>query len=205
MNDRPTTAAIRQQQEAYALEQMRKDSSDILSKCYGRLASLIITRPEELAYHSDHGQDGKVAFVVYPPAEDAAKLIGARGVMFHSFRSVLQQIAGKHGLKVHYTLETANRELPKTTATPFVSRPDWPEAKLREAFEETCEAMFDYPHTIKWENIRDRTQVSITLSPDEPVRIPDPELKDAIGKIIHACGRANGRMIYIESMERSAT
>jgi predicted RNA-binding protein YlqC (UPF0109 family) len=166
------------------------------------MADLVVDHPDKLKVSQEISSDGRdVAIVAKPATGDDGKLIGGKGVMFHSMRSMLLQFAAKHRISIHYRLDT-ERPGPRIKEPRYCERADWPKELLMEKLGCVCDAAFNYEWAMDVEHGADKTQIKIALHPDEPVRIPDAEIQDALSRIWHAAGRARGRLIYVERVAR---
>lgn len=196
---------IQSAQAAYARQQMMGGVVDQITQFYRGQARLMIDHPDCLNISVETGSDGSLALFVKPHRDDASKLIGAKGAMFHSFRSVLLQLAARNKIRLHYRLETPRPNGLRKPEPEFQSRPDWPREMMMAEFQRACTALFELPHWLLATETEDKTRLQLDLHPDEPVHLPDAELQDGLSKVWHAGGRTNGRIIFLDRLHRRAT
>ena len=105
---------------------------------------------------------------------------------------------------MHYKTETPMPEHRDRSGKtpPFKARSDWPEAAVKRLLSETCDYLFDYGAELSFADEPGKTRVKVRLARNEPKRVPDSELRDALSTVFHAIGANNGRRIYVEELER---
>lgn len=201
---KPSAEEVRRQQAAFAAEQAQGSLEHDFKEFHLRALSMFLDRPAEMTWKLQFGEDRKVSFSCYPHPDDVAKVVGSRGNMFHSIRAIMQQFAARLGVKVHYSVESERRP-PAGKVDEFQPDEKWPKRELEQYLHWLLAQLFDHPARVEWYDVRGRSQIGITLDATEPVRVPDVELRDSIGRLMHAVGRAKGRLIFVESVERRAS
>lgn len=199
-NESKTMAGVQDQQR----EQHAHHCAREMEAFYKSLACAMTRHPQFLVVTVE-SVGGSLALTAEPHPEDAGKLIGSRAAMFHSFRSVLAQFARKRGYDVHYNIEDDKTHTRERGAEPFKAREDWPRQWVESLFEATLASLFERDTTTVWEHNAVKSVANVRLDAAEPVRVADAELKDGLSRVFMAVGKAHGREIYVDSVERRRT
>ena len=195
------TEEIRRQQSAFALEQIRASMGATLEQFYRRLAHLFIDHPDALTVSVELVGE-RLTFTARPHPADAGKLIGAKGAMYHSFLTLMRALAARHSIQIHFSLAT-EKGSPQSGLPKFVPDPRWPRAKLEGVFNATCADLLEFPFKLdSFDSTDNKTHYRLAIDSNEVAVVSDAELKDALTKVWHACGRAHGRFLFLEALER---
>lgn len=166
------------------------------------IARRYVRKPDRLCVSVDR-VDERVSLTADPDPGDVGRMVGGVGKMFHSTAALLHQAARRLGVSVHYCIQQPERPVRGDDSGPFKARADWPERELKEDFDGVLGMLFDHELEVRWVNEPGKTRVHVLLHADEPKRLPDAELRDALSAVLHAAGANNGRRIYVETLARA--
>lgn len=150
-----------------------------------------------------------ISLTAEPDSRDAGKLIGSKASMSHAWRILTVQMCAKDDYKGYFTIKVQGESgeykngNPKERSEPWKSE-QWPATKKRltTLLENLCENLFKEPSKLTVEDHGDKTSAYIELSDAEPLLTTDAELQDALSRVFYAVGRANGRKLFLERLQR---
>ena len=160
----------------------RKYAGDKLHWLVLRLVGKFLTgKVESTVEHT--GQ--RVAIEIKPQPEDAGKMNGKSGAMFHAFNALLQQAAIRHGCHCHYSLQIPGKDDGCLhIKNGFKPDNNWQAARIDELLGDVCATLFDCPVDCRFINEPNKTRIHIRLAPEEPKRMPDIELERCVERCV---------------------
>lgn len=177
------------------------NAGEDLQSILKNMTVLYLQHPEALQVKME--QVGRrIALIAKPHQEDIGRMNGGHGSMFHATVTILMQAAKKRNCWCHYSLDSGDVQHAPKGKRPFEPVDDWPKEELQKLLTWLCQEIFYYPVGIRFIHEQYKTRAHITLDKEEPKKMPDMELQDALSIVMHAIGAKNGRRIYVESMAR---
>lgn len=167
-------------------------------------AKLLVEYPNEIKAHTAAGMvSASVCLSCHP--RDTKKLIGTGGTMHKALATVANRMGAMSGFELEYerVMEPTVPaiEFQAGSGRGFVARPNWPQGMILSVVERMATAMFGPNRVVKLMNGESSSVVEILV----PAGVLDPgtrvELQEALGKVWHAVGRAQGRMITVKLAE----
>lgn len=194
--------SVQRVMEAEAESYRRDVLAPGLESRFRTLAGGLLESPDKLKVRFEWAADA-VLVRVRPAPEDAAKLIGGKGRMYHSFKVLLEHYCAKQGLELRYRVENDHQTLPARNIV-FQPRSPWPAAEVDQIFSGHCLALFGPGFNLRREDERWKPKSKYYL--DLPADEPDwsPELQLSLSFLWHATAYRMGRLVYLESVGRRA-
>lgn len=174
-----------------------------LERVVRMLAQGLLDKPASMPV-TFHWERGAVAVSVKPADQDGAKMIGGKGRMYHSFKTVLVHWAHTRKLWLTYHIINDEQRRPAHEIT-FTANEKWPAKECDRMFAGQCEAVFGPGLDLRRvdEKRKPKTRYFLTL-PHDALDWPE-DLKWSLSYIWHASAYRLGRMVYLESIERRAS
>lgn len=167
-------------------------------------AKLLVEYPNEIKAHKAAGVVS-AAVSLSCHRQDTKKLIGAAGSMHKALYAIARQMGAVAGYQLEYERvmepEIPALAIPVGGQRAFVSRPNWPQEAIASVIERMATEMFGGNRVVRFVNGDNSTVIEILIPAgtlDPQVRV---DLQEALGKIWHAIGRAQGRMITVKLAE----
>ena len=143
---------------------------------------------------------GTISMTLRPAKVDTGSLIGAGGVMHHSFRSVLTVLArrGGHAFHLAPVVDPGDKgaSVQKTVKLSL--------DQIGDMFTATCSDLFEKTHAWAWDADDRRSNINLMIAKNETRHVTDAELGEGLSRIFNAIGRCHGHVIYV-NLERSKT
>lgn len=168
------------------------------------LAKLLVEYPLKVEVHAAAGS-ASVTMSLGCHAVDACKLIGQAGTMHKALGYLAHRMAARAGYALEYERlrDPSGPGLGQVTRSPhrFVSRENWPQATILATVERMATELFGANRAVNLVNGDNTSTIEIlvpagTLDPQDRV-----ELQEAMQRIWHAIGRAQGRILNLRLAE----
>ena len=143
---------------------------------------------------------GSSLLVIEVHPADYAKVIGGRGATFRALET-LAALAGMRDRKKTRLILPRPANGGEYGSLPFVPDQNWSRSPwLVDLLQKTMDLTIGPGATVGASNMEDTTILGALIEPQElPIDIE--EIDDAVGKIFHAIGKANGRNVFVDVIE----
>lgn len=138
---------------------------------------------------------------VIPHKDDARKLIGREGAMFHAMKTLLTVVTRRYDYGFHYSVNDP-QEFGNSKMNAFAPSEKWPSDRIDGLLVSTLSNLFDGEPAVEWNHLKDKSNVVIIISESETKHVPDTQLRDSLRCIFNAIGMSNGRRIFVDDLIR---
>lgn len=168
------------------------------------LAKLLVSYPEHVKAQRACGETSAI-IALRCHGQDVKKLIGTGGVMHKALRKLAARMGETVGIDLQYerVIEPEGGVLPVPSGNQrgYVSRENWPQGMILSLVERTATALFGPNRVVKLVNANTSSVIEVLL----PAGMVDPqdrtELQEALDRVFHGIGRAQGRLLSVKLAE----
>ena len=167
-------------------------------------AKLLVSYPEQVRAQTATGE-ASATVALRCHGQDIKKLVGSGGVMHKAIRKLADRMGAMVGIDLQYerVVETGAGAIPLPSGNQrsYVARENWPQGLILSLVERTATAIFGPHRVVKLVNGNSSSVIEILL----PAEMVDPqdrvELQDALDRVFHGIGRAQGRLLSVKVAE----
>lgn len=143
--------------------------------------------------------------IVEPRAHyaDTGKVIGKGKANFAAVQTILALVGHRHGFKIRLNNLLPSKVGDSEFLTPFDPIEDWPAQETFNDLKELLGIFLAEPFSVKVSEDDDWTTYTLTISQKEKLPISSAQIARELSKLMHATGRARGRLIKVEAENKN--